>query len=147
MKHKKDLGRHPAGPANPNSQSQTAIRRRKAVDKPGANKAKLPGNDLRASLHLQKQLRQLTHQVLVGQEDERGKLSHALRDEIAQVLLGINVRLLLLKQSARNKAKGLKIEISSAQRLVLKSLLLVQRLARELENHRPTRNELTVATI
>ena len=62
--------------------------------------------NLKASLQLQKHLRQLTHRVLVAQEDERLKLSHELRDEIAQTLLGINVRLLLLKQAARSKAKG-----------------------------------------
>ena len=102
---------------------------------------------LKESLQLQKQLRQLTHRVLVAQEDEREKLSHELRDEIAQTLLGLNVRLLLLKQTAQNKAGGLKNEIASAQRLVVKSATLVRRLARELDNHRPTLNERTVTTI
>jgi len=37
-------------------------------------------HNLKASLQLQKQLRQLAHRVLVAQEDERGKLSHDLRD-------------------------------------------------------------------
>ena len=59
--------------------------------------------------------------------------------------MGINVRLLLLKQAARNKANGLKNEIASTQRLVARSVLLVERLARELENRRPTPSELTAA--
>ena len=104
-------------------------------------------HNLKASLHLQKQLRQLAHQVLVAQEDERLKLSHELRDEIAQTLLGLNVRLLLLKQAARSKAKGLKNEIASTQRLVVKSAILVRRLARELDHHRPTPSELAVTAI
>ena len=134
-------------PANPNHQPQTAVIRRKAVAEASANHGKPPGKCLKASLQLQKQLRQLTHRVLVAQEDERGKLSHELRDEIAQTLLGINVRLLLLKQAARSKAKGLKNEIASTQRLVVRSASLVRRLARELEHHRPTPSELTVAAI
>jgi len=84
---------------------------------------------------------------MVAQEDDRLKLSHELRDEIAQTLLGINVRLLLLKQAARNKAKGLKNEITSTQRLVVRSATLVRQLARELDNHRPTPNERTVTAM
>jgi signal transduction histidine kinase len=89
----------------------------------------------------------LTHQVLAAQEDEREKISHELQDEIAQTLLGVNVRLLLLKQAARNQAKGLKNEIASAQRLVLESATLVRKLARELVNHQPTPSELRVLAI
>jgi signal transduction histidine kinase len=132
-------------PANTNHQLQRAIIRRKAVAEPGANHAKPPGKGLKASLQLQKRLRQLTHRVLVAQEDERLKLSHELRDEIAQTLLGLNVRLLLLKQAARNKGKGLKSEIASTQRLVVRSATLVRRLARELAHHRPTPSERTIS--
>src|ERR1035441_10076614 len=52
------------------------------------------------SLSLQKHSRQLTHQLLMAQEAERMKLSRNLRNEIAQTLLGINVRLLTLKKGA-----------------------------------------------
>jgi signal transduction histidine kinase len=134
-------------PAKPNSQPQIAAGRRHAAAETSANQSKPLGNGLKASLQLQKQLRQLAHQVLVAQEEERGKLSHELRDEVAQTLLGINVRLLLLKQAARSKAKELKNDIASTQRLVAKSVLLVHRLARKLENHRPIPSELTVATV
>lgn len=86
---------------------------------------------LKDSLQLQEGLRQLTHQVLVAQEDERKKISRELQDEIAQTLLGINVRLLSLKQEARLNTKGLKNEIASTQRLVVKSAKSVRRVARE----------------
>jgi signal transduction histidine kinase len=122
-------------------------KRHKAGADAGAKNGKPQAKVLKESLQLQKQLRRLTHRVLVAQEDEREKLSHELRNEIAQTLLGLNVRLLLLKQTARNKAGGLKNEIASAQRLVVKSATLVRRLARELDNHRPTLNERTVTTI
>lgn len=119
----------------------------KSVADAGENGGKPPGKSLKNSLQQQNRFRLLTHEVLAAQEDERKKISHELQDEIAQALLGINVRLLLLKQAARGKAKGLKNQIVSAQRLVVKSATLVRRLARELDNHQPTPNELKVVSI
>lgn len=69
---------------------------------------------------------------MVAQEDERKSISRELQDEIAQTLLGINVRLLSLKQHARNSTNGFKKEIASTQRLVLKSAQSVRRVAREI---------------
>jgi signal transduction histidine kinase len=115
-----------------NRQLERGIVQRKKVEaalkKSGVHYAKL----LKESLQLQEGLRQLTHQVLVAQEDERKKISTELQDEIAQTLLGINVRLLSLKQEARNNSKGLKNEIASTQRLVIKSAKSVRRVARNL---------------
>jgi two-component system sensor histidine kinase DegS len=87
---------------------------------------------LAESLQLQKLLRQLTHRVLAEQEDERKKISQELQDEIAQTLLGINIRLLSLKQNARTTNGGLEQEIASTQRLVLESAGTVRRIARGL---------------
>jgi len=111
---------------------QRGIVRRKSVEAAlkisGEHYTKL----LKDSLQLQAGLRQLTHQVLSSQEDERKKISRELQDEIAQTLLGINVRLLTLKQEARTNTKGLKNEIASTQRLVLKSARSVRRVANKL---------------
>jgi signal transduction histidine kinase len=104
-------------------------------------KGQLQGKWLNASVKQQKRLRKLTHQVLAAQEEERIKISHELQDEIAQNLLSINVRLLLLRQAARTKAKGLKNDIAGAQQLVVKSVKSIRRLARELNNHRQTLSE------
>jgi signal transduction histidine kinase len=113
-----------------NRQLQRGIVRRKNVEaalkKSGVHYAKL----LKDSLQLQEGLRQLTHKVLASQEDERKKISCELQDEIAQTLLGINVRLLSLKQEARSNTTGLKNEIASAQRLVVRSAQSVRRVAR-----------------
>ncbi len=73
------------------------------------------------SLKLQTRLRQLTHRVLAAQEDERKKISRELQAETTQTLLGLNVRLLSLKQEARNNGNGLKNTIANTQRLVAKS--------------------------
>jgi signal transduction histidine kinase len=86
---------------------------------------------LEESLQLQKRLRQLTHRVLSAQENERKDISIELQDEIAQTLLGINVRLLSLKQEARGNTKELKNKIASTQRLVVKSVSSVRRVARK----------------
>jgi signal transduction histidine kinase len=96
------------------------------------------GKSLTESLRLQTRLRRLTHLVLAAEEGERKQLSCGLHDEIAQALLGINVRLLLLKEKARSNPTGLKKEIASTQRLVLKSAKLVHQFARELDIHRQT---------
>jgi signal transduction histidine kinase len=113
---------------------QRGITRRKTVEaalkKSGLHYTKL----LKDSLQLQEELRQLTHQVLAAQEEERKKISHQLQDEIAQTLLGTNVRLISLKQEAKVNTKGLKNEIASTQRLVVESARSVRRTARGFRN-------------
>ena len=84
------------------------------------------------SLALQNHLRRLTHRLLLVQEAERKKLSRDLRDEIAQTLLGINVRLLSLKRAATGNRATLKKEIASTQRLVQQSVRSINQFASEL---------------
>jgi signal transduction histidine kinase len=85
------------------------------------------------SLALQEHLRLLTHQILSAQETERKEISRELRDEIAQTLLGINVRLLTLKSAAKGDTATLKKEIANTQWLVQESVRLINRFARELD--------------
>jgi len=128
------LGRRTLDLATTNRQLKRGIVRRKSVEaalkKSGVHYSRL----LKDSLQLQEGLRELTHRVLAAQEDERQKISRELQDEIAQTLLGINVRLLSLKKEARVNTKGLKKEIASTQRLVAKSAKTVRRVAREFRN-------------
>ena len=128
---KETLGQRTLELAVSNRQLQRGIIRRKSVEaalkKNGEHYTRL----LKESLQLQEGLRQLAHQVLAAQEDERKNISRELQDEIAQTLLGINVRLLSLKQEARSNTKGLKNEIASTQRLVVKSARSVRRVARK----------------
>lgn len=125
------LDRRTAELAATNRLLQRGIFQRKSVEaalkKSGEHYSRL----LKESLQLQEDLRQLTHQVLAAQEDERIRISRRLQNEIAQTLLGINVRLLSLKQEARSNTKGLKNEIASTQRLVVSSAKSVRRAARE----------------
>jgi signal transduction histidine kinase len=93
---------------------------------------------LEESLDLQAHLRRLTHQILTGQEAEREKISHELRDQIAQTLLGINVRLLTVKRAAKGHSAGLKKEIASTQRLVQESVQSINQFAHALYRHQPS---------
>jgi signal transduction histidine kinase len=126
-----ELDRRTAELTATNRQLRHGVVRRKNVEstlkKSDQHYAKL----LKESLQLQGSLRHLTHQLLAAQEDERKNISLELQNEIAQTLLGINVRLLSLKQEARSNTKGLNNEIASTQRLVVKSAKSVRRVARE----------------
>jgi signal transduction histidine kinase len=102
-----------------------------SLKKSGEHSRKL----LKESLHLQKHLQRLTHQILSAQEDKRKQISRDLHDEIAQTLLGINVRLLTLKKEAAINASGLKKEIASTRRLVDKSVTIINRFACEFGIH------------
>jgi signal transduction histidine kinase len=127
----KMLGRRTVDLAASNRSLKQGIVQRQTVEealkKSGGRAKKL----LEESRRLQKHLQHLTHQILTAQEDKRKKISRDLQDEIAQTLLGINVRLLSLKTEAAANAKGFKKDIASTQRLVDKSVKSIKRFARE----------------
>ena len=133
----KTLGQRTEELAATDRQLQRGVARQKAMKDAAGASREHHKQCLEESLELEKHLRQLTHQVLAAHEDERRKISHELQDEIAQTLLGINVRLLSLKQKSRSDTKGLKHEIASTQRLVVSSARSVRRFARELNMHQP----------
>ena len=130
------LGRRTEELAASNRQLAQGVIRRKVMEDASAERGRHYQKALEESLALQKRLRQLTHGVMAVQENERKKISLELQDEIAQTLLGINVRLLSLKQQARHSTKGFKNEIASTRRLVVESAKSVRRVARKI-GYRP----------
>jgi signal transduction histidine kinase len=126
------LGERTAELAASNRHLQRGVVRRKIMEDDFAKRGRRHQKGLEESLELQTRLRHLTHQVLSAQEDERKKISHELQDEIAQTLLGINVRLLSLKQEARNNTNNLKNTIANTQRLVAKSARSVRQVGRKI---------------
>ncbi len=112
---------------------QKSVVRRKCMENDFAKRGKHHQKRLEESLELQARLRRLTHRVLAAQEDERKKISRELQDEIAQTLLGINVRLLSLKLEARRNRRGLQNAIAYTRRLVAKSARSVRRAGRKLD--------------
>jgi signal transduction histidine kinase len=114
------------------------IAQRKTVEEALKKREEHSQKLLKESLALQKHLRDLTHQILAAQEDKRKETSRDLQDEIAQTLLGINVRLLTLRKEAAINAKGFQKEIVSTQRLVDMSVKSIDRFAREFGKHHET---------
>jgi len=128
----KKLERLTAALAEANRRLKAEITRRKAAEKSLLNSERHYRQLLDKSEHLQEQLRFLTRQLLLAQEDERKRISRALHDEITGTLTGINVRLAALKTEATVNTKGLQKKIASTQRMVEKSVDIVHRFAREL---------------
>ncbi len=87
------------------------------------------------SRKMQEQLRYLSHQLILEQEEQRKKISRELHDEITQILASINLYLADLKIEAAVNTKGLSKKISRAQKLVQKSVKIIHRFATSL---RPT---------
>jgi signal transduction histidine kinase len=81
---------------------------------------------------MHKKLRQLTHQIISAQEEERKEISRELHDEVVQTLVGINVELSALGKGASVGVQTLKEKIAHTQRLVENSVNAVHRFAREL---------------
>jgi signal transduction histidine kinase len=129
----KVLNRRTMHLAASNRSLKRGIIRRKTVEQALRKSGKHSQKLLKESHQLQKHLQQLTHRILSAQEDKRKQISRDLRDEIAQTLLGINVRLLTLKKEAAVNAENLKQEIASTQQLVDKSVKNIKRFAREFE--------------
>jgi signal transduction histidine kinase len=131
----KASNRRSADLADSNRQLKQEIAQRKSVEESLRNSERHYSRLLEQSHLLQGQLRLLSRQLLLAQEEERKRISRELHDEIAQTLTGINVRLAALKTEATVNTKGLQKKISSTQRMVEKSVDIVHRFAREL---RPT---------
>ena len=76
----------------------------------------------------------MAHQIISATEDERHKMSLQLNDEIAQTLLGINLRIRALKKDVATNQAKLAQEIADTQRLVKDSTYMISRLAHEFTN-------------
>ena len=84
------------------------------------------------SRKMQEQLRYLSHQLILEQEEQRKKISRELHDEITQILASINLYLADLKIEAAVNTKGLSKKINHAQRLVQRSVKIIHRFATSL---------------
>jgi PAS domain S-box-containing protein len=115
-----------------NKKLRQEIVRRNLMEKSLRESEQHQSKMLEQSRHMQEQLRQLSRQILLAQEDERKKISRELHDVIAQTLTGINVRLSALKKAAALSTRGLDRNIARTQRLVEKSVNIVHEFAREL---------------
>jgi len=83
----------------------------------------------------EQQLRQLSHEILIAQEQERKRISRELHDTVLQTLVGINIHLASLTPKPADNPRSLQRKIKQTQRLVEESLAMMHRFAVEL---RPT---------
>jgi len=131
----KTLGQRTVALAATNRSLKRGIVRRKAVEsalrKSGDHSKKLLGESYRLRKHLQ----HLAHQIMSAHEDKRKGISRDLQNDIAQTLLGINVRLIALKKDAGANAESLQKEIATTRRIVDKSMKSIRRFAREVGKH------------
>jgi signal transduction histidine kinase len=81
---------------------------------------------------LEAQLKGMAHQIMAANEQEKHLVSNQLRDEIAQTLLGLHVRLLALKQEVTDNHASITQEIATTQQLVEESVQTIKRFAHEL---------------
>jgi PAS domain S-box-containing protein len=121
--------------ARANRELNREITRRRRLEKNLRNSEQHQRQLLRQSRHMQARLRQLSHEILQAQEEERRRISRELHDEIAQTLVGINVHLEALARAITLSPQQLKRKLTRTQRIVEKSVNIVQQFAREL---RPT---------
>jgi signal transduction histidine kinase len=118
--------------ARGNRQLEREVARRKAAEiqiREGTQQYQVLLNE---SVLMQKKLRQLTHQIISAQEEERKEISRELHDEVVQKLVTINVELAALSAGTSLGLRNLKTKILRAQRLVENSVNAVHRFAREL---------------
>jgi signal transduction histidine kinase len=115
-----------------NRKMKQEIVRRQVVEKSLRKSERHQIRLLEQSRHIQEQLRNLSHQVLQAQEEERKRVSRELHDVIAQTLTGINVRLATLKKEAALNTKGLDRNIAQTQELIEHSVDIIHQFAREL---------------
>lgn len=129
------LSRRSVDLAASNRRLKQEIGQRKVAEEALRKSEQHYGQLLEQSRRMQEQLRLLSRQLLLAQEEERKKISRELHDVIAQTLTSINLRLAKLKQEALSNTRGLERSIARTQELVERSVSIVHRFAREL---RPT---------
>jgi PAS domain S-box-containing protein len=132
LKRAEEAQRRMEALAKANQEMKAEIARRRVVEASLKQSEQHQTILLERSWQMQEQLRQLSRQVLMAQEDERKRISRELHDVIAQTLTGINVRLATLKKEAALNTKGLDGNIAKTQELVEHSVEIVHQFAREL---------------
>lgn len=111
------------------------VKRRQTAETDLKNSGDRHARLVKKSHGLEGRLKDQMRQILAAQEDEWRASSRKLQNEIAQILVAIDVRLLTLKEAAKASTVNLKKEIVQTQALVKQSVVAIQRLANETGVH------------
>jgi len=118
--------------ASTNRHLQAEIVRRLAVETSLKTSERRALRSLAEARQLQKQLREMSHQLLMVEENQRKQISRELHDKICQLLVGINVHLSIFAKTALRKPKSIGRTIAPLRRLVTEGVSIVHRFARDL---------------
>lgn len=130
------LGKLTLDLADSNRELQKGIAERKAAEAALEASAEHSRRLLKESRHLESHLQEMVRKILSVNEEERRQMSLQLNDEIAQTMLGIQVRLLALKKAASDSEESHGKEIINIQRLVKKSVKTINQFTREFDTPR-----------
>lgn len=78
-------------------------------------------------------VQELTHKIIGANEEERRLLSRLLKDEISQALLGIHMRLLVLRGEVTTYSENVSKEVDLTQQVVQKVVATINRVLRDFE--------------
>ena len=117
--------------ADTNRELQHQITGRQTTEEALRNGKQASSQLLEESLALENHLQEMAGKIVSATEEERKKMSLHLNDEIAQTLLGINIRMLALKKQIATSNTNLTTEITTIQRLIEDSAAILNRLAHE----------------
>lgn len=87
---------------------------------------------LEESRGLQKSLREMSHRILLVQENQRKEISRELHDKVCQLLVGIRVHLSVFARAAALDPQGIRRRIAPLRRLVERSVRTVRQYSRNL---------------
>jgi len=105
------------------------VARRQAAETALKQSVRIRAGLLAEAQRLRLHLQNLTHEIQAAQENERKKTGRQLRDDIAQLLLAIQIRLLALNGAVTANSDNLKKEIAETQRIVKHSIRTFRRQA------------------
>jgi hypothetical protein len=117
--------------ARSNSELQQQIALRRSAEVSVQTGALASDELLKDSRILEKDLQSIAQKIISVTEEERKKMSLHLNDEIAQTMLAIHIRMLALQKMLAASDSNLTTEISSIQRLIEDSSVIIHRLAYE----------------
>jgi signal transduction histidine kinase len=103
-----------------NRELKRGIVERKSAEEALRTSGGLSANLMEESQQLYSRVQDMAHKILGANEEERRSLSRLLQDEITQALLGVHVRLLVLRGEVTAHSEKIRKEVDLTQQLVQK---------------------------